>query len=246
MWPHSIVVGVNRAAVTVGTDDAELVAFLEPWRVDEPRTLVDFGLLLHPEQPEERSAPRVLPSLKFGSDVIARFDDRARLRDGLLRMITAAVSPPADGLLRMSGAVLERSGVAYIVPEGNLRTISLRWLGRFGLVPWPSQTVLVDAASLEVQWDVALGSTGPGRRLPIAGIWLNHREPTVDTTPGEDIARLLGNCVLDGSDLHPGRVGALAQSMVSLVTQLRSAARPRYVAFGRQALENELTALFGR
>ena len=72
MWPHSLVIGVNGVSVVIGTDDTGVVDFLSTWRVDEERSLVDFGVRTSPVEPEVRSAPRELPQLKHGSDVIAR------------------------------------------------------------------------------------------------------------------------------------------------------------------------------
>ena len=51
---------------------------------------------------------------------------------------------------------------------------------------------------------------------------------------------LLGNVVVDAE------LVADQASLCSLAARLVTSMRPRYVAFGRQALENELTALFGR
>ena len=240
MWPHSLVIGVHGSAVTIGTDDPGLVGFLEPWRIDEPTSIVDFGLETAPAQPTERSAPRILPSLKHGSEPIARVEDTAFLRDALLRIVVAATSPVPDGLLRVNGTVLERGGVGHLVPEPNLRTVSHRALGRRGITAHVGQTVLVDVATLEVVLDVPLGIDTPGRRLALASWWMNHREPAIPTTPAEDVARLLGNVVVDAELVADQALLCL------LASRLVTSMRPRYVAFGRQALENELTALFGR
>lgn len=245
MWPHSLVIGVNGTAVCVGTDDTATLAHLERWRIDEPADLVDYGLRLHPAQPSDRSAPRVLPSLHVGSDVLARSGDTEALRSALLCVLAAATEPCPEGLLRVSGAVLEREGAAWIVPETNLRTMSVRMLNRSGFVVWHAQTTLVDAASMEVVLQRPLGSDDATRRLPLAGLWLNHREPSAPTSPGEDVARLLGNCQLDPAEVRD-RSGALSSTMLLLAASVVASAPVRYVSFGRQALENELTALFGR
>lgn len=240
MWPHSLVIGVHGSAVTIGTDDLAVVGFLDRWRIDKPMSIVDFGLQMAPAQPTERSAPRILPSLKHGSEPIARAEDAAFLRDALLRMIVAATSPVPRGLLRVNGTVLESSGVGHLVPEPNLRTVSHRALGRRGITAHVGQTVLVDVGTLEVVLDVPLGTDAPGPRLALGSWWMNHRDPTIPTTSAEDVARLLGNVVIDAE------LVADQASLCSLAALLVTSMRPRYVAFGRQALENELTALFGR
>lgn len=233
-------IGVGQVALTIGTDDTDIVRFLESWRIDEPSNLVDFGLLLHPAPPADRSAPRVLPSLKHGSDVIARSDDTALLCDALLRMITAATEPAPPRMLRVQGAVLEHEGRAFVVPEGNARTLSLRALAQRGVRYWPGQTVLIDPRTQHVVLDPPFGSGVPALRLPLAQLWFNHREPTLSTTLGEDVARLLGHCI------QPPAHRAVAAAVVDLAEELVERMRPSYVAFGRQALEKELTALFGR
>jgi hypothetical protein len=246
VWPHSFVIGVNGVAVTIGTDDHAVVDHLQQWCIDEPSQLVDFGLELHPVQPSERSAPRNLPNLKVGSDVLARTDDVELLRDALLRVVAAATNDVPAGMLRVSGAVLERDGRGYLVPEGNLRTVSMRVLQRRGVRVWPAQSILVDAARLEVVLDPPLGSNAAPRRLPLDVLWLNHREPNAPTTPGEDVARLLGHCSPHPASTEGSVTASASQSMVALAATLVASVRPRYVAFGRQALENELTALIGR
>lgn len=240
MWPHSFVIAVNGTLLTIGTDDPDFLGYLRPWVVDEQSALVDFGLQSRPPQPENRAAPRLLPSLKHGSDVLARSDDVDLLRAALLRMITAATTPTPAGMIRVSGAVLERDGGAYVVPEGNLRSFSYRALARQGVLAHPGQSVLLDTSDGTVQLDVALGSTESARRLPLRAWLFNHREPAVPTTVGEDVARVLANLWGDGQTEHlPEQLLASAASLVLRV-------RPRYIAFGRESLENELTALFGR
>ena len=240
MWPHSLVIGKNGVSIVIGTDDTALLEFLSPWGVEERRSLVDFGLRTKPAQPEVRSAPRILPQLKHGSDVIARTEDVASIRDALLRIVHASTSPVPEGLLRIAGAVLERKGQAYVVPSGNLNAMSHRLLARQGLNVLTGQTVLIDPTMCEVLIDPRFGHDDPVRRLPLAEWWLNHREPMVATTPAEDVARLLGNLAAAAhEDESPAHLLELAAALVARL-------RPRYVAFGRQSLENELTALFGR
>jgi len=245
VWPHSLVVGINGVAVCVGTDDPAVAEYLAAWRIDEPAELVDFGLRLHPAQPSERSAPRNLPSVHVGSDVLGRSEDTESLRNALLRLIAAVTEPIPQELLRIRGAVLERDSQAWIAPEGNLRTVSLRRLKRSGFGVWFAQTVLIDAEAMQVVIDRPLGSSETMRRLPLAGVWLNHREPTAEVTPGEHLARLLAHCEVDPFDTEAD-AGARSRSMIVSAARLVSAAPVRYVSFGRQALENELTALFGR
>lgn len=240
MWPHSLVLGVNGVSLVIGTDDEDLIDDLSSWEIDESRSVVDFGLRTRPAQPEVRSAPRILPSLKHGSDLLAATEDVASLRAALLRVIHAATSPVPGNLLRITGSVLERSGVAYVFPSGNLSAVSHRSLARQGITALVGQTVQIDPTLGEVVVDPRFGHDEPGRRLALAGWWFNHREPEVPTTPGEDVARVLGNLASGEHANDPTDV--ILGLVISAVTRMR----PRYVAFGRQALENELTALFGR
>jgi len=88
--------------------------------------------------------------------------------------------------------------------------------------------------------DPRFGHDDPGRRLPLAGWWLNHREPETPTAAAEDVARVLGSLAT------AAHVGDSPEYVLGLTASFVSRLRPRYVAFGRQSLENELTALFGR
>ena len=240
MWPYSFVIAVNGTVLTIGTDDQELMEHLRPWVVPEPSSLVDFGLQAHPPQPENRAAPRLLPSLKHGSDVLARSDDVDLLRTALLRMITASTNPTPVGMIRVSGAVLERDGLGYVVPEGNLRSFSYRALARQGIVVHPGLSVLIDASNAAVHLDAAHGTAESVRKVPLRAWLFNHREPGLPATVGEDVARVLGNLWGDWHAMHsPLQTLDAASTLVSFL-------RPRYVAFGRESLENGLTALFGR
>lgn len=233
-----MVIGVDGTAITVGTDDESLAAYLRRWEIEAPAELVHFGLRVNPEQPTERSAPRELPSLKFGSDVLARSSDVAMLRSALLRMIAAVSTTPSPELLRLRSSMVEFRGHAYLVPEGNLRSVSIRMLERLGIRPWFAQTVLLDPVRGSIHLDPELGSDAGGLALPLGGWWFNHREPGETVSDGEHLARVLGH-------LDHRRSGDGSTEVLESLVVLMAAVPPRYLAYGRVELENALTALAG-
>lgn len=228
MWPHSIAVGVGRTAIVVGSDDAHLIAELEPWRVDVDRNLVDFALETDPPQPESRSAPRLLANLRHGSDRLVHSTDVAMLRESLFRMLSAYEHETKPGTLRLNGMLLEREGGAIVVPLDNARLVPVRQLQRLGFTPCYSQSVLIDVATQEVLVDARLGDAQPARRLKLSGIWLFHREAEVHVPAPVSVARVLGN-----SQSHVS-----ARDAAELVRRIGV----RYVGSGRGVLEKELTA----
>jgi len=243
VWPLSFVLGVGETAVTIGTDSPSILEQLAPWRIDEPAALVDFGLELTPAQPEERSAPRLLPNLRHGSDRIAQCDRPEVLSESLRRILGGFAAPPTTTQLRVRGATLVRKGIAYLVPLSNLSSLSYRWLQRHGFDAFYVPSARLDAATVELVIDAELGSETEHRgeqRLPLGGIWFNHRHAEQETTRATDVARLLGHVVL------PETAEVTASSVLSNAVHLVAAAPPRYLHHGRVSLENELTALLGR
>lgn len=243
MWPHSIVVQVGRTVIAVGTDDDELVAFLEPWKTDAARNLIDLGLQLHPAQPADRSAPRRIANLRHGSDYLASVDDPDLLRSCLLRILGSFEHPVPEGCFRVSGMVVEHGGIGYVVPVGNIKISAHRSLLRLGFRPHYALSALIDAGRHEVVLDLPLGSVeSSGDRLPLGGIWLAHRSPEDDATVGEWVARLMGNVVPDSSAYVEGR----ARRVLDAACELVGHHSVHVVGPSREALEKQLTALIGR
>lgn len=228
MWLHSITVGLGGTAVSVGSDDGSLIDELEPWRVDVDRAVVDLGFEAFPKQPTERSAPRVLPNIRHGSERVVKSADPEVLRRVLRRMLAAHENAPSSGALRISGMALERKGRAVVVPLGNASLVAQREFERFGFDPIWAQSVLIDIAACEVLIDPPLGSAEDSRRLPLDTVWLSHREPDQHTPLHAVVARVLGNC----------RASVSLDDAMALV----QSATVRFVAPGRDALIRELTA----
>lgn len=228
MWPHSIAVGVGHTAVVVGTDDALLIAELDPWRVEVDRAVVDLVLESTPEQPEQRSAPRVLPNLRHGSTRIAASSNVAMLRNALLRMLGAYADVHAEGYLRLPGMLLVREGRGTLVPLESARLVGPRQFERMGFEPQYSQSVLIDVAAGDAIVDAPLGASGAQFRVPLDVVWLFHRAPDIAVSRAVQVARVLGNA------MGPAHL----TDVVALVERLPV----RFMASGRTSLENALTA----
>lgn len=180
MWPHSLVIGVGEVAVCVGTDDADVAAHLQPWAVDEPAGLVDYALTLHP--PERlRGEPRELPSLRHGTDVLARTQDPDLLRDGLLRTLAALASTPA-GTVRVTGVPLLRDGVVHLAPPELAAVLPSRWLAQHGYTPVWVQSVAVNPTTLQVHIAAPLGSDQEPLVASLHEWWITVHDPTVELT----------------------------------------------------------------
>ena len=180
MWPHSLVIGVGEVAVCVGTDDAGLAAHLQPWAVDEPAGLVDYALTLHPPE-RPRGEPRELPSLRHGTDVLARTQDTDLLRDGLLRTL-AALAPSPAGTVRLSGVPLLRDGAVHLAPPELAAVLPSRWLAQHGFTPVWVQSVAVNPATLQVHIAAPLGSDDQPLVAPLHDWWITVHDPTVELT----------------------------------------------------------------
>ena len=228
MWPHSITVGLGRTAVAVGSDDSSIIEGLEPWRIDVERDVVDLAIEISPAQPSDRSAPRTLPNLRHGSDRIATSTDVSMLRDALMRVLAAHETRHATGFLRLPGMVLVRNGVGTLVPLSSARLVGQRQLERMGYEPVTAQSVLVDAGTCEAVIDAPLGSGAPVRRIPLAAVWLFHREPEAPVSPGIIVARVLGN--------------AIGHVEVHDAMTLTRSVPVRFLESGRSPLEKALTA----
>lgn len=238
MWPHTVVLRLSDLLVCVGSDDEGFVRGLDPWVVDEERTLVDFALELHPDPPTTAHAPRPLANLRHGSARLVNSLNQSWLRAQLLELLGSLDRRLGPHEVRVDGMVLERNGTAVVFPYESVSLLALRRLEQLGFRPEYSLSVAVDVVRAEVVVGPSLGSDVGPRRLALAGVWLMHRYPDEATTTAIDVARLLGNLdsVLNGGN---------ADELLTAAVGLRGRVPVRYLAPGRAALENELTALAG-
>jgi len=239
VWPYSSVLGLGDTQICVGTDDEDLATSLLPWAVDEDRLLVDLGLELHPAPPARRGEPRKRPNLRHGTLYLASTDDTAILRSSLLDhlgMLARAVGPAE---VRVRAMVLERDGLAYVVPVALARQMPQRRLDQLGFRPHYSLATAVDTERSRVLLGPALGSDSAPTNLPLGGVWLEHRNPNEPTTAAIDAARLIGNLDLAGVEFD-------AAALLSHVARMVTAGGIHYVAPDAVELEKALTALGGR
>lgn len=229
MWPHSFVVGVGGISVCIGTDDPDLVASLAPWCIDEatdlaePVDLYDYGIELHPAQPDARGVPRVMPNLRHGSDRLATVPDEGPLVDGLLRILGGLEAERVDGEFALSGVPLVCDDGVHLLTVEEMKHGSYRRFAADGAMPLLVDRVWVDPDALTVRVAAPLGSGRPAEVLPlrawnIAPYGVGPDAPTAelvaaaasrvavvpDTDPREPSAMLLGLARLV-QHLRPGR-----------------------------------------
>lgn len=174
MWPHSLVLGLGRTAVCVGTDDHDLAAHLAPWAITEPAELVDLAAELHPTSPVDGRSARPMANLRRGSDWLAATPDPGPVRDGLLRILAtiaadgiAADTIAADDDMRgasrrmmLAGVPSIRDGAVDLLALAQVATGSYRRLAaaadRLPLV----DRVVVDVDALTVHVAAPLGRPG--------------------------------------------------------------------------------------
>lgn len=171
----------------VGTDDADVAAHLQPWHIDEPAGLVDFGLTMHPPV-RPRGVPRELPSLRHGTEVMARAHDTAALCDGLLRTLAGLGPAPAD-TIRLTGVPLLRDGAVDLAPPALAAALPSRWLAAHGYTPVYTQSVTIHPATMAVHIPAPLGSDAAPIVAPLGRWWVTLNDPTASLTFAELMVR---------------------------------------------------------
>ncbi len=226
MWPHSLVVGIGGTAIRVGTDDADLAAYLEPWRIDQlaeeqadellDDPPVDYAVELHPPPPANRADPRPLANLRHGTDVIARAADAALMRDGLLRILASFETPAPPHQVRLAGIPILHNGVVDVVPTRYVEQLSHRALGAQGLLAVYVHSVLVNPDSLEVFIDAPLGSHDEPMVAVLGRWWIASDESdaggsSTPLSPAQRFARSASSMLAAVAPFDPDALGALAR-----------------------------------
>jgi len=214
-WPHHIVVGVGRTAVSIGLDDRALLDRLEPWRIDEPAEVTDYALACHPPGGAP-GAPRPLPYLRNGSCDIAHHRDAGVLTDTLLRILASFARPAAEGQVRLALMPVVRNGVALLAPIQQVGPLPARTLEARGLVPYLTRSTVVDLTSLTVEIDAPLGSGLAPVVVPLTGWWFATINPDREFTPAGAVALAMGLT----QDKSAERAHATLRDLADLVDRL--------------------------
>jgi hypothetical protein len=221
VWPHSITIGLDGTAVAVGTDAAEVIATLEPWRIDNIGEPTDYCLELHPSAPAA-GKPRPLPGLYHGSTALLRSQDRARLTATLLRVLSSHARPAGDRQIRVALMPVSRDGAALLVPMASIRAVSDRWLQSQGIEATYTVSSLVDTDTAHVLIDPPLGSDEEPERLRFCGWWLppQHQEATL--SPGFALAAMMTLVI----DVHAENAASTLRAVARLVERAHPVLAP--------------------
>ncbi len=225
--------GIGDTAISVGTDDTDLIARLEPWRIDLAADLVDYGVRLQPLASEQRGAPRKLPHLRHGSTDLAYSRDTEYLTGALLRILGSFTQPAPAGHVRLGLMPIERNGVALLAPTPSVGTLPERWMKAHDMQPHLAVSSLIHLESMSVVIDPPLGSSEVPRSLPLAGWWFASYDPDRECTPGQAVALAMG--IAEGKTEHNPR--ELLANLARFVEQMPPGLSPLAQADILAALE---------
>jgi hypothetical protein len=231
VWPHTISLGLEGKAIAVGTDAAEIVARLEPWRIADIGEPTDYCLELRPSAPGG-GRPRPRPGLYHGSTALLRSGDAARLTTAFLRVLASHGRPAGDGQVRVGLMPVVRDGVALLAPPASIAAVPDRWLVTQGIEVIYTVSSLVDAGSATVLVDPPLGSDDEPSALTFGGWWLPSRHWDGDLTPGFAVAEVMTLV----RDITTGNAGSALRAVANLVEQ----AHPTIAPVGVDALKEAL------
>jgi len=219
VWPHPITIGLEGTAISIGTDDPEVVARLEPWRIPDVGYPIDYCLELHPAA-VGRGQPRSLPGLYHGSTTLLRSRDAARLITTFLRVLGSHARPATEGQVRVGLMPIVRDGLAFLAPSASIGAVLDRWMAAQGIEAIHTVSSLVDADRAQVLVDPPLGSDDAPMASTFVGWWL---QPT-----GWDEVLSPGFAVAEVMDMVTGVTAANAASSLRSVATLVERAHPDF------------------
>ena len=198
-WPNRIVVGINGTAITVASDQRQIIDSLRPWQIDLETQLVDYVLETEPPDIADQPSLRKLASISNGCDPLFRLRDTEILVETFWRMLASFRRPESPGQIRVRMMPIVRDGVALLVPPGHAGMISHRWYEAQSMEPLYTATSVIDVASWTVRVDRSLlAGTKPGGDLepayPILHWWLPSADPSAGITPGDAVAHVMRWC----------------------------------------------------
>jgi len=235
VWPHLITIGVGDMAIAIGTDSPDVMATLEPWRIDYVGEPTDYCLELSPESPGP-GRPRPLPGLYHGSTALLRSRDTTRLTTTLLRVLSSHARPAGDHQVRVALMPVIRGGVAMLLPRASIGAVPDRWLLAQGIEAIYTVSSLVDTDGAQVLIDPPLGSEEEPGAFEFGGWWLPPRHSDGALSPGFAVAEVMA-LATDVSALN-------AASTLRAVARLVERAHPVFApTIGEGVKENLIEAL---
>ena len=235
MWPHSISIVVGGKGISVGTDAPEVIAELDPWRIDDIGDPIDYCLELHPPA-SSPGKPRRLPGLYHGSTALLRNRDSARVATALLRVLASHARPAADGQLRLRLMPLVRDGIALLAPPASIAPVPDRWMLAQGIEAFHTVSSLVDAQSGAVLVDAPLGTDEKPATCVFGGWWLPSRHWDGALSPGFAVAEAMTLV----SDVTVDNAASTLRSVAALVERAHPVFAPRSVDAVKERLPTAL------
>jgi hypothetical protein len=221
VWPYSISVGLGGKAIAIGTDDSDIVASLEPWRILDVGGPTDYCLELHPEAPVGAKS-RPLPGLYHGSKTVLRSRDRARLTSAFQRILGSHARAAGPGQLRIGLMPVSADGAAILVPPASIAPVPDRWFLSQGLDALHTVSSLVDVGRGEILLDPPLGIDAERETRRLAGWWLPPSPYDGPPSPGLAVAEAMRLA----SDVTIDTAAPVLQAVAALVERFRPVIAP--------------------
>jgi hypothetical protein len=230
VWPHTISIGLNGRAISIGTDAHEVIARLEPWRIEDLGEPTDYCLELHPAEPGG-GRPQPLPGLYHGSTALLRSRDNTRLTTAFLRVLASHGRPAAEGQVRVRLMPVVRNGAAILAPPASVAALPDRWLLAQGFDVVHTASSLIDARTATVLVDPPLGSDETVA-IPFDAWWLPPRHSEEPLSPGFAVAEVMTLV----ENVTPASAGSTLRAVASLVER----AHPTFTPAGIDPLKEAL------
>jgi hypothetical protein len=237
VWPHSITVGLDGKAISVGTDAPEVIASLAPWRIPDVGEPFDYCLELDPAPPGG-GKPRPFPGLYHGSTALLRSRDTVRVTTALMRVLASHARPAGDGQVRIALMPVVRDGVALLAPPASIGAVPDRWLAAQGITAVYTVSSLLDARRVQVLVDPPLGSDEEPVAPVFGGWWLPPQYWEGELSPGFAVAEVMALV----TDVTAANAASVLQTVAALVERAHPAFAPSTV----EAVKHSLAITFER
>jgi hypothetical protein len=222
VWPHSISIGVGGKAISIDTDDADIAAALEPWRILAVGGPTDYCLELHPEG-AAGAKTRPLPGLYHGSQTVLRSRDPARLTAAFLRVLGSHAWPAGPDQVRIGLMPVIVDGVAVLAPLSSIGAVPDRWIRSKGIDVRYTVSSLVDVDRGQVLLDPPLGSDDDPETRTFAGWWLPQSRFEGRFSPGFAVAEAMTLV----TDVTTDTAASVLQAVASLVERSHPVVAPK-------------------
>jgi hypothetical protein len=237
VWPHSVTVGLDGKAISIGTDAPEVIATLAPWRIHDVGEPTDYCLELHPAAPRG-GRPRPLPGLYHGATPLLRSRDTARLTTAFLRVLASHARLAGESQVRIGLMPAVRDGVALLAPPASIGVVPDRWLTAQGITAFHTVSSLLDAGGGVVLVDAPLGRDDEQETPRFGGWWLPPSYRDSELSPGFAVAEVMTLV----TDVTATNATSVLRSVAALVERVH----PVFAPITAAAVKDALVSAFDR